>query len=289
MFERNRLSRAAMLAGAALLAPGAALAQSAGAPAAAIWSKNYTATKGAVLLAVYRKRLGAPRANERARPVLLLAHGSSVSALPTYDLTVPGAGEYSLMDVFARLGYDVWAVDFENYGRSSRTAATSDLSNGADDLLATADVIARETGVMTYHLFGESSGALRVALFAARNPTRSGRLVLSAYTYTGAGSPTLTTRAKDLDFYKTHNRRPRTQAMIDSIFTRDKAGTADPRVPVAIGAAELQYGAEVPTGKLLRHGREPADGRSGQARQPSPDAARRVRRHRDDGRPRRVL
>ena len=36
--------------------------------------------------------------------------------------------------------------------------------------------------------------------------------------------------------------------MIDSIFTRDKVGTADPRVPVAIGKAELPFGEEVPTG-----------------------------------------
>jgi pimeloyl-ACP methyl ester carboxylesterase len=36
--------------------------------------------------------------------------------------------------------------------------------------------------------------------------------------------------------------------MIDSIFTRDKAGTSDPRVPVAMGLAELKFGEEVPTG-----------------------------------------
>ena len=247
----HRISRAAVLAGAALLAPAAALAQSGASGPPTVWSKDYTAAKGAVQLAVYRKRLGAPRAGEKPRPVLLLAHGSSVAAQATYDLSVPGAGEYSVMDVFARLGYDVWAVDFENYGRSSRTAATSDISSGSDDLKATADVIAHETGVTTYHLFGESSGALRTALFASRYPERTGRIVLAAYTYTGAGSPTLATRAKDLDFYKSHNRRPRTQAMIDSIFTRDKTGTADPRVPVAIGKAELQYGQEVPTGTYL--------------------------------------
>jgi pimeloyl-ACP methyl ester carboxylesterase len=250
LFDDHRISRAGILAGAALLAPVAAAAQSA--PAMnAIWSKNYTATKGAVQLVIYRKRLGAPHAGEKARPVLILAHGSSVAAQATYDLVVPGAGEYSVMDVFSRLGYDVWSIDFENYGRSSRTESTSNISSGADDLGVLADVIQRETGVTKYHLFGESSGALRVALYAFRNPQRSDRLVLSAYTYTGAGSPTLQTRAKDLEFYKSHNRRPRTQAMIDSIFTRDKTGTADPRVPVAIGKVELKYGAEVPTGTYL--------------------------------------
>jgi pimeloyl-ACP methyl ester carboxylesterase len=247
--DQHRISRGAVIAAAAALAPAAALAQAASAaPMPAVWSNRYTAHKGPVQLAVYRKRLGAPVAGEQQRPVLVLAHGSSVAALASYDLHVPGAGEYSLMDVFARLGYDVWAMDFENYGASSRTDSTSDISSGSDDIKATCDVIARETGAPVYHFFGESSGALRVALFASRYPERTGRIVLSAYTYTGEGSPTLATRAKDLDFYKTHNRRPRTQAMIDSIFTRDKVGTADPRVPVAMGRVELTYGTEVPTG-----------------------------------------
>lgn len=237
-----------LAAGAALAgAPSVALGQS----APAVWSAQYTAHKGTVSLAVYRKRLGAPRAGETKRPVLVLAHGSSVSAIPTYDLVVPGAGEYSVMDVFARLGYDVWTVDFENYGRSSRTGSTSNIASGADDLTVTTDLIARETGTTTVHLYGESSGALRAALFAARAPERAGRIALGAYTYTGAGSPTLATRAKDLDYYQSHAQRPRDQQMIDSIFTRDKPGTSDPRVPIAIGAAELQYGLTVPTGSYL--------------------------------------
>ena len=36
-----------------------------------------------------------------------------------------------------------------------------------------------------------------------------GRLVLAAFTYTGAGSPTLGKRAEQTEFFRTHNRRPR--------------------------------------------------------------------------------
>ena len=241
---------AAAAGASAAFAPGVAtLAQSS--VADPVLSTSFTAARGSVQLAVYRKRLGAAKPGEPKRPVLLLAHGSSVSALPTFDLSVPGAGEYSVMNVFARLGYDVWTVDFDNYGRSSRNNGSSNIANGADDLMTTTDLIARVTGASTVHLFGESSGALRAALFASRAPERTGRIVLAAYTYTGAGSPTLANRAKDLAFYQSHNRRPRDQAMIDSIFTRDKAGTSDPRVPAAIGLAELPYGNEVPTGSYL--------------------------------------
>jgi len=219
--------------------------------AAAVWSAQYTATKGSVSLAVYRKRATAPKAGEQPLPVLLLAHGSSVSAIPTFDLTVPGAGEYSVMNVFAQGGFDAWAVDFENYGRSSRTDSNSDIASGAADLRATTDLIARETGATKYHLFGESSGGLRAALFAAQNPDRVARLALSAYTYTGEGSPTFVNRAKDLAYYKTHSRRLRDATMIESIFTRDKPGTSDPRLAAAIAAIELKYGDQVPTGTYL--------------------------------------
>src|SRR5712671_5563942 len=82
---------------------------------------DYTVKKGEVSLALYRKHVGlAP--GQPPRPILFLVHGSSNSALSSFDLTVPGAGEYSTMNVFADLGFDVWTMDHENYGRSSRTA-----------------------------------------------------------------------------------------------------------------------------------------------------------------------
>src|SRR5215207_2224111 len=77
------------------------------APAATIQSSEYWAEKGPVRLYLYRKRPDAPR------PVLFLVHGSSMSSRSTFDLTVPGKGEYSLMDVFARWGWDVWTMDHE--------------------------------------------------------------------------------------------------------------------------------------------------------------------------------
>ncbi len=218
--------------------------------ASALHKQTFTATKGAVELALYRTTSSAPEP-AGGRPVLFLVHGSSISALPTYDLQVPDAGEYSVMNVFAGYGYDVWAVDCENYGRSSRTSGTSDISSGADDIAAALDVVARETGAHTYSIFGESSGALRAALFASRSPERVANLILSAYTHTGAGSPTLAKRGQDLEFYRSHARRTRDRAMIESIFTRDKAGTSHPGVPAAIATVELVFGEEVPTGTYI--------------------------------------
>ena len=101
-----------------------------------IWSNEYWAKKGEVSLYMFRKRLGAPKPGEPPRPVLFLVHGSSNSARTSFDMTVPGVGEYSMMNVFARYGFDVWTMDHEGYGRSSRTGGNSDIASGVEDLKA---------------------------------------------------------------------------------------------------------------------------------------------------------
>ena len=231
------------------------IAEDATALAGEIWSGEYWAVKetagSEIKLALYRKRLGAPRPGAADRPVLFLVHGSSISARPSFDLSVPGHGEYSLMNVFARYGFDVWTMDHENYGRSSRTETNSDIASGVEDLRAAVPVVARETGQSRLDFLGESSGALRAGAFAMIAPERVGRLVLSAFTWTGRGSPTLAKRGEALAFFRTHNRRPRDRDMIRSIFTRDKPGTSDPAVPEALADAELVYGDTIPTGTYL--------------------------------------
>ncbi|HWO06469.1 MAG TPA: alpha/beta hydrolase [Methylomirabilota bacterium] len=214
-----------------------------------LWSAEYVARKGDVSLALYRKRIGPPQAGER--PVLFLVHGSSVSAKPSFDLTVPGRGEYSLMNVFVGYGFDVWTMDHEGYGKSARTAGNSDVASGVEDLKAASEVVVRETGQPRAHFYGGSSGALRAAGFAMARPERVDRLILEAFTWTGKGSPTLGKRAEQVDYYRTHNRRPRGRDMIRSIFTRDKPGTSDPAVAEALADAELPFGDTIPTGTYL--------------------------------------
>ncbi len=217
---------------------------------AAISYAEYWARKGSVKLAMYRKRLVAPPAGA-AVPVLFLVHGSSMAGRSTFDLTVPGRPGYSMMDAFARRGYDVWTMDHEGYGLSDRTAGNSDIASGVADLRAAMDVVRSETGRASAHFFGESSGGIRAAAFAVAFPAAVERLGLSAFTWTGAGSPTLANRAKDVEFYRTHNVRPATRELYRSIFTRDKPGTADPAVGDALADAEAKYGDTVPTGTYL--------------------------------------
>ena len=221
------------------------------APGKKIWSSEYWAKKGAVSLNLFRKRAGAPKPGEAPRPVLFLVHGSSISSRNSFDVTVPGRGEYSVMNTFAALGFDVWTMDHENYGRSGQTQSNSDIASGVADLQAGIDLVAHETGQQKVHVFGESSGGLRAGAFAMVRPDRVDRLILAAFTYKGENSPTLTERAKQLDYYRTHNRRLRDRSMILSIATRDKPGTSDPAVMEYVADQELKFGDQVPTGTYL--------------------------------------
>jgi alpha-beta hydrolase superfamily lysophospholipase len=221
------------------------------AAAAPVWSSEYWAKKGDVSLNLFRKRANAPKKSEAPLPVLFLVHGSSLSSRPSFDLTILGHGEYSVMNTFARLGFDVWTMDHENYGRSGRTESNSNIASGVEDLKAATDVVVRETGREKVHFFGESSGALRAGAFAMERPERVDRLVLAAFTYKGEGSSTLAQRARQLDQYRASNRRLRDRDMIRGIFTRDKAGTSDPAVAEALADLELKFGDQVPTGTYL--------------------------------------
>ena len=215
-----------------------------------IWSHEYWAKKGDIPLWMFRKRVGEPKAGEPARPILFFVHGSSVTSRG-FDLDVPGHGPYSIMNEFARHGFDCWTMDHENYGKSGRTPGNADIASGVEDLKAAADVLLRETGQKKYHFLGESSGALRAGAYAMAQPDRAGRLVLAAFTYKGEGSPTLAKRAEQLAYYKTHNMRKRDRDMIRSIATRDKPGTSEAAAVEALADAEMMFGDQIPTGTYL--------------------------------------
>lgn len=207
-----------------------------------------TARKREVELFLWRKRAAS---GALARPVLVLVHGSSLSALPCFDLGVPGGERYSMMDEFAERGFDVWTLDHEGYGRSSRTEGSSDVACGVEDLRAAIPVILRESGCHQVMLYGLSSGALRAACYAVAEPESVERLVLDGFVWTGAGSPTLAKRRAGLEAFKASRRRPIDHAFIASIFTRDRPGTTDPAVIEACAAAQLAYGDSVPSGTYV--------------------------------------
>ena len=249
--RREVLVSAGIGIGAGLMS-GLSQAQAAATGEAEIWSQEYWANKGSTKLNLWRKRAGAPKPGEKPLPILFMVHGSSNSTRSSYDLHVPGKGEYSMMNVFAREGYDVWTMDHDGYGHSGSSGNNSDIASGVDDLRAAMPVIAKETGHQKMHMYGTSSGGIRAAAFAQAQPANVDRLVLSAFTYKGDGADEIARRRQRIDEYRANPRRKRDAAMIRSIFTRDgHPGATDPAVPEAIIASEKPFGDTIPTGTYL--------------------------------------
>jgi pimeloyl-ACP methyl ester carboxylesterase len=89
---------------------------------------------------------------------------------------------YSLMDHLAGQGFDVFAVDYQNYGRSDRhpcgLCVTTQVA--ANDVNATVDYIRKLRGVDKVHLLGWSWGTTVTGLFTMQHPEKVNRLVLYA-------------------------------------------------------------------------------------------------------------
>jgi pimeloyl-ACP methyl ester carboxylesterase len=219
------------------------------APAAAqVTGREHWTRKGDVRLFLWEKFVDSPQ----GKPAVLFVHGSSMASQPTFDLTVPGRPDSSVMDWFAQRGFVCWTVDLEGYGRSDKTRDIfCDIANGADDLAAATDYIRREHGVQSFCTYGISSGALRAALFAERHPDRVARLALDAYVWTGAGAPTLEQRRRKLLQFTAQKRRPIDRAFVYSIFERDHPDCAEKRVVDAFADAILALDDSMPNGTYI--------------------------------------
>jgi pimeloyl-ACP methyl ester carboxylesterase len=215
---------------------------------AAIEGREHWTKKGDVKLFLWEK----PAVTEAKRGTVLFVHGSSMASQPTFDLSVPGRPDSSVMDWFARRGFDTWSVDMEGYGRSDKHRDINcDIANGADDLVAASSYILENRNSGPFLVYGISSGALRAAAFCERHPERVKRLALDAFVWTGKGSPTLAERAKRLPEFKARNRRPVDRAFVHSIFNRDHPGTAEDRTIEAFADAILALDDSMPTGTYV--------------------------------------
>lgn len=215
---------------------------------ASVSGAEHWTSKGDIRLFLWQKYLGAPEAKE----AIVFVHGSSMASQPIFDLQVPGRPFSSVMNWFAVQGYDTWCVDMEGYGRSDKDRDDHfDISNGADDLRAAIDYIAEARGIEKVHIYGISSGALRAALYAERNPDRVDRLALDAFVWTGAGSPTLAERRKKLPEFKARRRRPIDLDFVRAIFSRDHPGSADDNVIEAFAEAICALDTSIPNGTYV--------------------------------------
>ena len=224
---------------------------------------EYWAKKGDVSLNLWRKRRRRAQPGEPPLPVLFLVHGSSNSPASSYDLTVPGKGEYSFMNVFARAR--LRRLDDGPRRLRPLSAAPEQFryrqrrrgSQGRDP------VVARETGQARMHFYGTSSGAIRAGAYRpGASPSGS----------TGWCCPPSPTRATARRHLQAARRAARRLPHPQYAQARPRHDPLDlhprrPRLELRSGGGggDRRRGNEVrrpgSDRHLSRHGRQPAAGR----------------------------
>jgi pimeloyl-ACP methyl ester carboxylesterase len=122
-------------------------------------------------------------AREVSRPkgVIVLLHGRTWSALPDFDLQVPGE-KRSVMSSLNEKGYSAFALDMRGYGKTPRDATgwlTPD--RAARDVIGTMEWLASEKKIRRPVLLGWSMGSIVSQLAAQRRPDLLSGLILFGY------------------------------------------------------------------------------------------------------------
>jgi len=195
-------------------------------------------------LYVWEKRPSnvSPQQFARSGRVVLLAHGATISGRVDFDLQFPpdkNGVTYSLMDYLARQGYDVFSVDYQNYGRSDRHSCGLCVTTqaAANDVNSAVDYIRKLRGVDKLYLLGWSWGASTTGLFAEQHPEKVRRLIQYA--------PYLQHKTAGLDAPTAQFRKVDVEKCCREDFNLEYT---DPGVYEAFAAEALRWHVEAPNG-----------------------------------------
>jgi pimeloyl-ACP methyl ester carboxylesterase len=117
----------------------------------------------------------------RPKGVIVLLHGRTWSALPDFDLHVPGE-KRSVMVSLNEQGYSAFALDMRGYGKTPRDSTgwlTPD--RAARDVIGMLEWLAREKNIRQPVLLGWSMGSIVSQLAAQRRPELLSGLILFGY------------------------------------------------------------------------------------------------------------
>jgi pimeloyl-ACP methyl ester carboxylesterase len=138
--------------------------------------EHFTVTVEGEPLALWARRPNAPRGT------ILLIHGRTWSALPDFDLQVPGES-HSVLEALARRGYAAYAVDLRGYGGSPRDrSGWLTPKRAAEDVAEVLRWMAASQPMNDKPvLLGWSNGALVAQLAAQTHPDLVSALILYGY------------------------------------------------------------------------------------------------------------
>jgi pimeloyl-ACP methyl ester carboxylesterase len=197
-------------------------------------------------LYVWEKYVG----NLAGKLVVVLAHGSATAGRESFDLQVPGKPSYSLMDVLAREGFDVFALDTRGFGRSTRPEGHMTTQEASEDLNAVVDAILKLRGSQQVHLLGWSWGTQYSGMFVMAQPAKVARYV--SYAQMHVNSPDLAKRRPRLEaFRKTPYVTIPEAGWKPRFASMTPAAANEPAVVDAFAKAAVQVEVRTPTGPQL--------------------------------------
>jgi pimeloyl-ACP methyl ester carboxylesterase len=151
---------------------------------------------GPVRLYVWEKYTGMPA----GKPIVVLCHGSATAGKESFDLQVPGKPTYSLMDVLAGAGFDVFALDVRGFGRSTHPEGHMNTLEASQDLNAVVDYILKLRSAKKVNLLAWSWGTQYGGMFVMAEPAKVGKYV--SYAQMHVNSPDIARRRPRVEAFR---------------------------------------------------------------------------------------
>src|SRR6266849_5274421 len=199
-----------------------------------------------IKLYVWEKYVGSPA----GKGLIVLAHGSATAGKESFDLQVPGKPSYSLMDVLAREGFDVFALDTRGFGRSTRPDGHMTTQEASEDLNSIVDYLLKLRGSQQVHLLGWSWGTQYSGMFVMAHPEKVAKYV--SYAQMHVNSPDLAKRRPRLEaFRKTPYLSIPEAGWKPRFASLTPVAANEPAVLEAFAKAAVQVEVKTPTGPQL--------------------------------------
>ena len=151
---------------------------------------------GNIQLYLWEKCIGSPA----GKPIIVLCHGSATAGKESFDLQVPGKASYSLMDVLAQRGFDVFALDVRGFGRSTYPSGHMTTMEASQDLNAVVDYIMKVRDVKRVNLLGWSWGTQYGGMFVMTQSAKVARYI--SYAQMHLNSPDIAKRRPRIDAFR---------------------------------------------------------------------------------------
>jgi len=207
---------------------------------------EYWVNNGPVRLYVWEKYAGAPA----GKAIVVLCHGSATAGKESFDLQVPGKPSYSLMDVLAAAGFDVFALDVRGFGRSTHPDEHMTTLEASQDLNAVVDYLLKLRGAKKVNLLAWSWGTQYGGMFVMAEPAKVEKYI--SYAQMHVNSPDIAKRRPRIEVFRKNAYISIPEAgWKPRFYSMTPAEANDPEVVDAFAKAAVQVEVKSPTGPQL--------------------------------------